>query len=44
MKKGLVVILSGACSVGKHDLTNRLLNDPDLMDGIMEHLKIRWNF
>ncbi len=30
MKKGLVVILSGACSVGKHDLTNRLLNDPDL--------------
>ena len=75
MKKGLVVILSGACSVGKHDLTNRLLNDPDLdlvysvslttrpkkekevdgkdyyfvdfaslMAGIMEHLKIRWNF
>lgn len=30
MKKGLVVILSGACSVGKHDLTNKLLNDPDL--------------
>ena len=26
----MVVILSGACSVGKHDLTNRLLNDPDL--------------
>lgn len=30
MKKGLVVILSGACSVGKHDLTDRLLNDKDL--------------
>lgn len=30
MKKGLVVILSGACSVGKHDLTKRLLADPDL--------------
>ncbi len=30
MKKGLVVILSGACSVGKHDLTTKLLADPDL--------------
>lgn len=30
MKKGIVVILSGACSVGKHDLTEKLLNDPDL--------------
>lgn len=30
MAKGLVVILSGACSVGKHDLTERLLNDSDL--------------
>lgn len=36
MGKGLVVILSGACSVGKHDISNRLINDSDLklMDSI----------
>ncbi len=30
MSKGLVVILSGASSVGKSDIRNALLNDPDL--------------
>lgn len=30
MKKGLAVILSGACSVGKHELTKRLLEDKEL--------------
>lgn len=30
MSEGLVVILSGACSVGKKEIANLLLNDPDL--------------
>lgn len=30
MSKGLVVILSGACSVGKKDIADRLLADADL--------------
>lgn len=38
MKKGLVVILSGACSVGKHELTKKLVEDKDL--GLMYSISL----